>query len=442
MTRSSGSSLAVRGRFVDVTLTDGIPGLRVVEDGLLIVRDGVIDWFGGFAAGRERIGPDCPLIEHAASLIVPGFIDCHIHFPQMEIIGSHGEQLLEWLERYAFPAEEQYGDQAYADRMAGLFLDQLLRNGTTTALVFATVHPQSATALFAAAEERGMRLICGKVLMDRNCPETLRDTAEQGYAQSRELIERWHGRQRLGYAVTPRFAPTSTPAQLELAGALLREFPGLLLQTHLAENRDEIDWVRQLFAGQASYLEVYHRFGLTGAGAVFAHCLHLADAEWGLLAETGSAIAFCPTSNLFLGSGLFDLGMARRQGIKVGLATDVGGGTSMSMLQTLREAYQVCQLQGSSCSPADLLYLATLGAAGALGLDGRLGSFDRGKEADFVVLDPAATGLLALRTGRASSVAEILFALMILGDDRAVSHTYVAGRCVADGVQACSAHGC
>lgn len=420
------SMLAVRGRFVDVA--DGAPRLRVVEDGLLIARAGMIDWFGDFQAGRERIPPGCSLVEHDAGLIVPGFIDCHIHFPQMEIIGSHGEQLLEWLEKYAFPAEEQYGDREYAERMAEMFLDQLLHNGTTTALVFATVHPQSAEALFAAAEKRGMRLICGKVLMDRNCPAALQDTAEQGYVESRELVKRWHGRGRLGYALTPRFAPTSTPMQLELAGTLFREFPGLLMQTHLAENRGEIDWVRQLFPGQESYLGVYHQFGLTGPGAVFAHCLHLADAEWALLAETGSAIAFCPTSNMFLGSGLFDLATARQRGIKVGLATDVGGGTSMSMLQTQREAYQVCQLRGQACSPADLLHLVTLGAAKALGLDGRIGSFDRGKEADFIVLDPAATELLALRTSRASSVAQMLFAIMILGDDRAVSHTYVDGK--------------
>jgi guanine deaminase len=418
--------VCIRGHFVDTPDMGG--GLRSLADGLLILEQGRITWFGDYDEGRSRIPAGCPVETFPGRLIVPGLIDCHVHFPQMEIIGSYGEQLLEWLEKYAFPAEEQYGDQDYAGRMAGLFLDQLLANGTTTAMVFCTVHPQSAEALFAAAEKRGMRLVCGKVLMDRNCPQSLQDTAEQGYEESRELIGRWHGRARLGYAVTPRFAPTSTPAQLELAGTLLGEFPGLFMQTHLSENLAEIAWVRELFPGQDSYLEVYHQAGLTGPGAVFAHCLHLEDGEWELLAETGSAIGFCPTSNLFLGSGLFDLATAREKGINVGLATDVGGGTSLSMLQTLREAYQVCQLQGQACTPADLLHLATLGAARALGLADRIGSFASGKEADFVVLDPRATDLLALRADRAESVAELLFSLMILGDERAVSHTYVAGK--------------
>jgi guanine deaminase len=273
-----------------------------------------------------------------------------------------------------------------------------------------------------------MRIIGGKVLMDRNCPPNLRDSAERGYTESKELIDRWHGQGRLLYGVTPRFAPTSTPAQLEAVGALRREYPDIYMQTHLAENNNEIGWVHELFPERDTYLDVYHHYGLTGPGSVFAHCLHLEEKEWNMLKETGSAIAFCPTSNLFLGSGLFDLATTRQREIKTGLATDVGGGTSMGMLQTMREAYKVTQTQGQECSPADLLHLATLGSAEALGLDHLLGSFAVGKEADFIVLDPQATELLALRTRGAQAVEEILFALMILGDDRAVSHTYVNGQ--------------
>jgi guanine deaminase len=399
-----------------------------VEDGLLLAKDGHIHWFGDYRDGRDRIPAGCPLTEHGQGLIVPGFIDAHIHFPQMEIIGSHGKQLLEWLEHYAFPAEEKYGDPGYAAAMADFFLDQLVQNGTTTAMVFCTVHPQSAEALFAAAKKRSMRIIGGKVLMDRNCPPNLRDSAERGYTESKELIERWHGQDRLLYGVTPRFAPTSTPAQLEAAGALRREYPDIYMQTHLAENNNEISWVHELFPERDTYLDVYHHYGLTGPGSVFAHCLHLEEKERNMLKETDSAIAFCPTSNLFLGSGLFDPATARDRAIKTGLATDVGGGTSMGMLQTMREAYKVTQLQGQECSPADLLHLATLGSAEALGLDHLLGSFAVGKESDFIVLDPQATELLALRTRGAQAVEEILFALMILGDDRAVSHTYVNGQ--------------
>ena len=424
----SRQQVCIRGHFVDTPDMDG--GLRSLADGLLILEQGRITWFGDYDEGRGRVPAGCPVETFPGRLIVPGFVDCHIHFPQMEIIGSHGARLLDWLTRYAFPAEEQYGDGRYAAAMAELFLDQLLENGTTTAMVFATVHGRSAEALFLAAEQRNMRIICGKVLMDRNCPPSLRDTAASGYEESKQLIERFHGRGRLGYAVTPRFAPTSSPAQLELAGALRREFPDLAMQTHLAETLDEIAWVRKLFPEREHYLDVYHQMGLTGERALFAHCLHLEEAEWDLLAATGSAIGFCPTSNLFLGSGLFDRARAGEKGIKVGLATDVGGGTSMNMLQTLREAYQVCRLQGQACSPADLLYLATRGGAEALGLADRIGSFAPGREGDFIVLDPRATDLLALRADRAGSVEELLFALMILGDDRAVSHTYVAGKLV------------
>ena len=350
-----------------------------------------------------------------------------MHYPQTDIIASHGEQLLEWLEKYTFPAERRFADPAHAAEVAGFFCDELLRNGTTTAAAFATVHPASVEALFEAAQQRRMRLITGKVLMDRNCPDFLRDTAETGYADSQALIERWHNRDRLLYAITPRFAPTSTPAQMALAGRLFREHPGVFLQSHLAENRAEVAWVAQLHPEARSYLDVYERAGQLGMRALFAHCLWLDDSDRRRMAERGAAMSFCPTSNLFLGSGLFDLARARALGVRVGLGTDVGGGTSLSMLQTLNEAYKVLQLGGQSLSAASGFYLATLGGAHSLYLDDRIGNFAPGKEADFVVLDPRATPLLARRSAACTTLEERLFVLMMLGDDRAVAATYVMG---------------
>ena len=425
--------LAIRGQFLDIAEVADDPSalrLRHVEDGLLLVDNGLITWFGTWTEGEQKIPQSCPVHDLGDKIIVPGFIDTHIHFPQAEIIGSHGRQLLQWLENYAFPAEMQYGNEQYAEKMAKFFVNELLRNGTTTAMVFCTVHPQSVDGLFAASEKKNMRIIAGKVLMDRNAPTDLLDTAWSGYNESKDLIEKWHKRGRLLYALTPRFAPTSTNEQLALAGKLKKEYPDLYLQTHLAENKDEIAWVRQLFPERQNYLDVYHHHGLTGEKSVFAHCIHLEDAEWDRLQTTDSAIAFCPTSNLFLGSGLFNLHRARKKKVKVGLATDVGGGTSFGMLQTTNEAYKVMQLQQQNLSAAEMLYLATLGGARALCLDHLLGNFLPGKEADFIVLDPEATQLLSMRSKKARTANELLFALMILGDDRAVAATYVAGRLV------------
>ncbi len=424
--------LAIRGKFLDITEdSEATPEvdfrLRYIDDGLMLVQNGLITWFGKWAEREQRIPDNYPVHDHRSRLIVPGFIDTHIHFPQTEIIASHGEQLLQWLENYAFPAEMRYGDEKYAETMADFFISELLRNGTTTAMVFCTIHPQSVHALFAAAQNKNMRLIAGKVLMDRNAPPELLDTPESGYKESKDLIEQWHKRDRLLYAVTPRFAPTSTTAQLALAGKLKREYPDIYVQTHLAENKEEIKWVRQLFPEQKNYLDVYHHHGLTGEKSVFAHGIHLEDDEWNCLHATDSAIAFCPTSNLFLGSGLFNLQRARKKGVKVGLATDVGGGTSFSMLQTANEAYKVLQLQQQNLSATEALYLATLGGAKALCLDHLLGNFTPGKEADFIVLDPNATTLLAMRNQKTTTIEELLFALMILGDDRVVAATYVAG---------------
>lgn len=398
------------------------------EDGLLVVREGNVAEAGEARELLSRLPADAELKDYSGKLIVPGFVDCHIHYPQTDVIASYGAQLLEWLEKYTFPVERRFADPAYAAEVAEFFLDELLRNGTTTAVVFGTVHAQSVDAFFKAARRRGLRMIAGKVLMDRNCPEYLRDTPESGVADSRALIERWHGRERLSYAVTPRFAPTSSPEQLRGAGRLLAEFPDVYLHTHLAENRNEVAWVAELFPASRSYLDVYAGFDLVRRRSVFAHCIHLDEADRALMAARGAMAAFCPTSNLFLGSGLFDLAAARRHGIAVGMGTDVGGGTSFSMLRTLHEAYKVAQLAGQTLTPYRALYLATLGGAEGLALDERIGNFLPGKEADFVVLDPAATPLLERRTRHARDLEEKLFALLTLGDDRVVAATYALGR--------------
>jgi len=435
MMKEQQSISAIRGRFLDVSGCADSPSeiegqVRHLEDGLLLLRNGLIEWFGDWEEGRQKVPENCPVINYPGKLIVPGFVDTHLHYPQAEIMGAYGEQLLEWLENYAFPAEKQYKDEEYAAKMADFFIDQLLRNGTTTAMVFCTVHEESVEALFTAAERKNMRIIAGKVLMDRNAPDSLLDTPESGYSESKKLIEKWHKRGRLLYAITPRFAPTSTAEQLELAGKLKKEFPDAYVQTHLSENQDEIEWVKELFPEQENYLDVYHHYGLTGSRSIFAHCIHLEEKEWDCLHKTDSAIAFCPTSNLFLGSGLFKLDHAWDKKVKVGMATDIGGGTSFNMLHTLSEAYKVMQLQKQKFSAYEAFYLATLGGAKALSLDHVIGNFSIGKEADFVVLDPAATVLQAKRSEKSKNVADVLFSLIILGDDRSIFHTYVDGNLV------------
>ena len=399
-------------------------------DGLMIVENGHISALGPADQLLASLPAGIEIEHYPNALITPGFIDTHIHFPQTGMVGSYGEQLLDWLNNYTFPCESQFGDKAHADEVAQLFLKELLRNGTTTALVFASVHPQSVNSLFEAAEQLDLRLIAGKVMMDRNAPDYLTDTAETSYSESKALIERWHGKGRLHYAVTPRFAPTSSEQQLTLAGQLLQEYPDVYMQTHISENLKEIEWVKALFPERKHYLDVYDHYQLLGERSVLAHGVHLCDEECQRLAETGSAIAFCPTSNLFLGSGLFNLPQAERFKVNVGLGTDVGGGTSFSLLQTLNEAYKVMQLQGEKLNPFKSLYLATLGGARALRLEDRIGNLKVGTEADFVVLDYAATPLLSYRLKQAKSVEEELFVLMTLGDDRAVARTYAAGKLV------------
>ncbi|MCP4748003.1 MAG: guanine deaminase [Desulfobacteraceae bacterium] len=397
-------------------------------DGLLVVKDGLVESAGPY----QKLLPDLPeqvnIEHHQDSLIMPGFVDCHIHYPQTQIVGAYGEQLIEWLNNYTFPMESEFSSPDNSRAVADIFIDELLRNGTTAALVMATVHKQSAEAFFRAASNRRMRMICGKIMMDRNAPDYLTDTAESGYEDSAELIGRWHGKDRLSYAITPRFAPTSSEDQLKKAGQLLREHPGVYMHTHLAENLEEIKWVKELFPRASGYLDVYDHYGLLGKRSIFAHCIHLNDHEFELLHKTGSGIAFCPTSNLFLGSGLFPLSKTENKKVNTGLATDIGGGTSFSLLQTINEAYKIQQLQKHRLSPFKSLYLATLGGARTLGIDKTIGNFEPGKEADFIVLDYRATPLLDLRLQRCTTIADKFFALTILGDDRAVKATYILGK--------------
>lgn len=397
--------------------------------GAILIEQGRIAAVGEADALRAA-RPDAPVTDMGAALLLPGFVDCHAHAPQTGIIASWGRRLVDWLNAYTFPEELRFADPAYARRQAELYLDLNLANGITSACVYATVHPQSAEALFAAARARGLRLAAGKVLMDRNAPEGLTDTPQSAYDDSSSLIARWHGRDRLTYAVTPRFAPTSTDAQLEAAGALWRDHPGTLLQTHLSEQPEEIAWVRDLFPEDPDYLAVYQRHGLTGPGAVMGHAIHLEPRERAALAETGTGVAHCPTSNTFIGSGLCDVAGLRAAGVPVGLATDVGGGSSFSMLTTMRAAYEVAQLRGTALHPAQLLWLATEGSAQVMRLSGTVGRLAEGAEADILALDLKATPVLAQRTARAETVWEALFAAQMLGDDRAIRAVWSGGELV------------
>ena len=396
--------------------------LHCIEDGLLVLDAGRIV---SAAPYQERPGVD--VVDYRGRLLMPGFVDAHVHSAQTDVIASQSDNLLDWLDRHTFPAEARFADSAYAREASEYFIDELLRNGTTTAAVFPSVHPESVDAFFEAAARRGLRMAAGKVMMDRHCPPAVRDEAESSYRDAQALIRRWHGRERLAYAVTPRFAPTSSERQLELAGRLLEEHAGLLLQTHLSENEDEVRWVRQLFPWARNYVEVYARYGMIRPGALFAHCLHLDSGEWDRLAAGGSAAVHCPSSNLFLGSGLFDLAAARRTGTAVSLGSDVGGGTSFSMLRTMHDAHKVARMRGVPFDALDGFYLATLGGASALGMQEHIGSFQPGREADFIVLRPDATPLLARRMAQAESIEARLFLLMTLGDERVIEATYILG---------------
>ncbi len=399
------------------------------EDGLLVIEDGLVKSLGNAQTLLDQIPSDIEVVDYSGKLIIPGLIDTHVHYPQTDIIASYGEDLLHWLNTYTFPTEGLFGNAQHAAEVAEFFLDELLRNGTTTALVLATVHPESANAIFTASRKRNMRMIAGKVMMDRNAPDYLLDTPESSYEESAILIDKWHKVDRLLYAVTPRFAPTSSDAQLEFVAKLSKEYPDTYVHTHVAENAKEVAWVKKLFPWSRSYLDVYDHHGLLRERSMYAHGIYLDEVDRKRMGETGAAIASCPTSNTFLGSGLFNCFRALAEGIRVSIATDVGGGTSFSMLQTLAEAYKVQQLSGQQLSPIRLLYLATLGNARALYLDDVIGNFNQGKEADFIVIDYAATPLIERRIKSAKTLQEKLFAMIILGDDRAVFATYIMGKC-------------
>lgn len=426
---------AVRGSLVwfseDPFLTSSERALEYVEDGLLVCRDGRITAAGEYARLAESLPTGTTVVHYRDQLILPGFVDLHVHYTQPRIIGAYGDQLLDWLRNSVYPEEVRFASKAYASRFAALFCDQILRNGTTTALVNCATYPVSVDALFEETTRRGMRVAAGKVLMDRRARADLLDASpQQAYEESEALLRRWHGVGRSLYAITPRFGVACTGEMLRMAGKLWHEHPGTLLQAHLAENLEEVREVLQLFHDRKDYVDVYDDYDLLGRGAVFAHAVHLDERQWKRLSATGSGIAHCPTSNLFLGSGLFSMRDARNpeRPVRTGLGTDVGGGTSLSPLQTMNEAYKVGQLGGLPMDGAKLFYLATLGGASAMGLDGVVGSLAPGHEADFVVLDPSATQLLATRTAESETIGDLLFALAKLGDDRAVAATYVGGR--------------
>ncbi len=372
-----------------------------------------------------------PVTHLPGRVLAPGFIDLHIHYPQTDVIGSPAEGLLPWLENYTFPHESQFIDAHHAAQVAEFFLDELARNGVTTALTFATSHPQSVNALFAAARQRQLRLITGKVLQDRHSPDGVRDETAQSLADTEELVKQWHGVDRLGYAITPRFAPSCSAAQLRGAGELAARYPDVWIQSHVAENLDEVRWAHELFPDSRSYLSIYDDFGLMRERAVYAHCIHFDDEDRALMRRTGAVAAISPTSNQFLGSGFFDYAGADRVGFGYGLASDVGGGTSFSPFRTMLAAYAVGRegqtKLGLSLSPQHLWWQHTAGAARALGLEGVVGNLQPGNESDFLVLNPAATPLLARRTAQASSLDELLFAMIVLGDDRLVEKTVIMG---------------
>lgn len=400
-------------------------------DGALLIEDGLVRRCGPWAEVLENlpevIRDAARYRDYTGKLIVPGFVDTHTHYAQMKVMGSFGRELLDWLENYTYPAEIAFEDETLASSTASFFLDRLLAHGTTTASVFATVHAHSVDAFFFEAERRKLRMLCGKVLMDRHCPQALRDSPESAWRESSALINRWHGKGRLAYSVSPRFAPTSSPEQLAVAGDLFRSRPDMHLQSHLSENWRELEWVGELFPGRRDYLDVYEHYGLLGRGAIYGHGIHLSPDEKQRLAQSAAAIAFCPSSNLFLGSGFFHYAATAEASVQVGLASDVGAGTSLSMLRTMAAAHTVSQEQHQPLSPWRAWYLATLGGAQALALDQFVGNFTAGKEADFVVLDGRRIPELRFRLDCAESLAEELFALMLLGDERCVAATHILG---------------
>ena len=405
---------------------DDTDAYSYIEDGAVLIRDGLIEASGDYEDVAAVAG-DATLVDHRPHLLMAGFIDTHIHFPQVQIVASWGSQLLDWLNDYTFPAEAEFANAQHARAMAGRFCSLLTDHGTTTAVAFCSVHAASAEALFSEAADRNMRIIAGKTMMDRNAPETVLDTPQSSYDDSKALIDRWHGAGRASYAITPRFAITSTPEQLKMAGVLATEHPECYIQTHLSENHDEIAFTAELYPDARDYLDVYESHGLLGPRALLGHAIHLKDREIGALTDTGAHPVFCPTSNLFLGSGLFDDAGLRSRGIQSGIATDIGGGTSYSMLQTLNEGYKILQLQDQKLHTLRAFHWITRGNAEVLGMVDKIGTLTSGTEADIVVLNARATAAMDLRMDRAESLSDELFVLQMMGDDRAIAQTYIFG---------------
>ena len=429
LTETSSKPILLTGRTLSF---DGDPtvnpeSVRYTEKGAVLLADGHIVWTGQAGEEPADLSTGAKRHDYGDNLILPGFVDGHVHYPQIGVIASFGAQLLDWLEKYTFPEEARFSDPDYADRTAKLFLDLLLANGTTTAAVYCTVHPESADAFFAESSARNLRMIAGKILMDRNAPDSVRDTAQSGYDETKLLIEKWHGQGRNLYAVTPRFAPTSTPAQLEACGTLMSEFPDIYLQSHVSENTEEVKWVAELFQDARSYLDVYGRFGMLGARALYGHAIHMDDADLAQAAGTDTKFVHCPTSNLFIGSGLFRMQETRAAGVDVMLGCDVGGGTSLSPFATMKAAYEIAQFSGYSLTPEEAFWLSTSGGAETLSIGDRIGKLQPGYEADLVVLDVNSTPIIRQRMDRADSLRDMLFTQMILADDRAVRATYAGG---------------
>ncbi|WP_417240519.1 guanine deaminase [Celeribacter halophilus] len=402
--------------------------VQVLPQAAILVHDGKVVSVGPRDTLRAK-HPEATLIDHGSALILPGFIDAHAHYPQTAMIASWGKRLIDWLNTYTFPEEAKFADRAYADEIAGRYLDLLLANGTTTVTSFCTIHPGSVEALFEAAAQRNMRIVAGKTCMDRpeTTPDFLRDTTKAAYDESKALIERWHGTGRATYAITPRFSPTSTPEQLDALGQLWSEYPTCLMQTHLSEQTDEIEWVKGLYPDARDYLDTYEHFGLVREGALFGHAIHLEPREIAHLQANDCSLIHCPTSNTFIGSGLFDMGARKADALRVGLATDTGGGSSFSMLRTMAAAYEIGQLRHTALHPAQLLWLATRGSAEALRMEDRIGSIAAGMEADFAVIDLASTPAIAQRAITAETIWEEIFPTIMMGDDRAVIASYVMG---------------
>lgn len=411
--------------FAGDPFVEGPAAAQHLSHGGVLIEAGRILAVGEGVALRTA-HPDARVTDYGRALISAGFVDAHVHYPQTAIIASWGKRLIDWLNTYTFPEEMRFADPAYAAEIAGRYLDLTLAQGTTTVCTYATIHPTSVDAIFAAAQARGQRVYAGKTCMDRNAPPGLLDTAQSAYDDSKRLLRQWHGVARLNYVITPRFSPTSTPEQLAALGALWREYPDCLMQTHLSEQLDEIAWVRDLFPQSRDYLDTYEAQGLLREGAVFGHAIHLTSRERDRLAEAGASLVHCPTSNTFIGSGLFDMGLARQ--LRVGLATDTGGGSSFSMLRTMAAAYEVAQLRGEALHPSTLWWLATVGSARALHAEAQIGNLAPGMEADIVVLDLASTPAIAQATVRAEDIWQALFPTIMMGDDRAIRAVWVGGK--------------